>query len=173
MLFIDLVLAVVLIFGLIRGFWNGFLCELAGTVSLLVGIYIAIRFSGYLRDFVGSHFPGHPQGIRLAAFLLTFILVLIGIWFLSKFLTRIAKMAGLGLFNKILGGLLGIVKMLLIASVLISIFEKLNSEGALAEKEPMGDSVLYEPVRKAAPMIYPALREWLAEHAPEAAISTP
>lgn len=173
MLFIDVVLAAVLIFGLIRGFWNGFLCELAGTVSLLAGIYIAIRFSGYMRDFVGAHFPAHPQGIRLAAFLLTFILVLIGVWVLSRFLTRMAKMAGLGLVNKILGGVLGMIKMMLIASVLITIFEKLNSSGALAEKEPMGDSILYEPVRNAAPMIYPALREWLSEHAPEAAISAP
>ena len=43
---IDLILGGILLYGLIKGLWKGLFIELASLVSLLLGIYLAIKFSG-------------------------------------------------------------------------------------------------------------------------------
>ena len=50
MSFLDIVFAVFLVYGLIRGLKNGLFVELASLVSFFIGIYIAVKFSVRVRD---------------------------------------------------------------------------------------------------------------------------
>jgi membrane protein required for colicin V production len=157
MVFLDIVLAIFLAYGLIRGIWNGFFCELASMLSLLVGIYAAIKFSAFMREFLIKHVSWNPQNVRIAAFVLTFIVVVIGITLLAKFFTTVANFSGLGLFNKLFGGVIGVIKMALIISIVLNLFAKLNSGEALADKKTTDASLLYNPIRKMAAWFYPSL----------------
>ena len=74
---------------------------------------------------------------------------------LGKLFTKIANFAALGILNKLLGGVFGAVKIGLILSVLLIVFDKLNSTIPFVNKENTEDSVLYEPVKGLAPMIFP------------------
>ncbi len=49
---LDIILSVILGFGLVRGFLKGFIWELASLVSVVLGIYGAIHFSFYIFDFL-------------------------------------------------------------------------------------------------------------------------
>ena len=42
--FIDIILAGILLYGLIKGLWKGLFVELASLVSLLLGVYLSIKF---------------------------------------------------------------------------------------------------------------------------------
>ncbi|HLA55978.1 MAG TPA: CvpA family protein [Flavobacterium sp.] len=172
MAFLDIVLGILLLYGLIRGIWNGFFVEFASLVSLLVGIYVAIKFSNLTKNIIAPHVSWNPKTIQVVAFALTFILVVIGISLLAKVFTSIANFAGLGIFNKLLGGLFGFVKMVLILSVTLSLFAKINSGNAFAKKETLDKSLFYNPILKTAAWIYPSLESWYADLKPEA-ISIP
>ena len=93
MSYLDIFLGGLLIYGFVRGFWNGFFIELASFVSLLLGIYVAIKFSYIMKSILVGHVSWNPKSIQIVAFILTFILVVIGISFLAKFLTKIANKA--------------------------------------------------------------------------------
>ena len=157
---LDVILGILIVYGLVRGMWNGFFSEIASLVSLLVGIWAAIRLSSFARDFLANHVSWNPQHIRIAAFVVTFVAVIVGITLLAKALTTAANFAGFGLINKLLGGLTGAVKMMLIVSVVLNLFAKLNSGQALADKETVEKSILYGPILKMSAFIYPSLKSW-------------
>ena len=75
----------------------------------------------------------------------------------GKALTKLADFAALGILNKLLGGVFGALKIGLILSVLLVVFNKMNNTLPFMEKEDLEDSMLYEPVKSIAPMIFPIL----------------
>lgn len=159
--FIDIIIGGILLYGFVRGLWNGLFVELASFVSLLVGIWTALRFSNTLGTWLQTIVSWSPKTIMIISFALTFILVFIAIALLAKVFTTIFSFAGLGIFNKILGGVFGTFKMILIVGVLLSIFEKINFANHFAESTTLEKSILYYPVLHTATKIYPSLQEWL------------
>lgn len=158
---LDLFLCVFLCFGLIKGIKNGFFVELASLVSMLVGIFIAIKFSYLMKDFLESHYTGwNPKVIQVSAFALTFLLVIVAVSMLAKVFTSIANFTALGLFNKILGGVFGLLKTLLTLSILLNLFQKINATEVFLSKENQDKSLLFHPIREVSKAIYPAIEDW-------------
>lgn len=158
--FLDIFLGVLLVYGLIRGLWNGFFVELASLVSLLLGIFIAIKFSYLMKAYLENHVSWNPKTVQVFAFALTFILVVVSVSLLAKIFTKLADFAALGLFNKLLGGIFGVLKTILLLSVFLNLFEKINSDHTFADKETLDRSVFYHPVQKVSKFIYPSIEEW-------------
>jgi membrane protein required for colicin V production len=161
--FIDIVLIGFLIYGVVCGLWNGFFMELASLVSLFVGIYIAIKFTYIIKILIGNHFHWSSKTIQITAFALTFILVVVAISFLGKFFTSLANFASLGVFNKLGGGVFGLLRMILILSVLLNLFQKVNGNYIFAKKATLERSLLFYPIKKTAEYFYPTLSEWVRE----------
>ena len=163
MSYLDIFLGGLLIYGFVRGFWNGFFIELASFVSLLLGIYVAIKFSYLMKTIVASHVSWNPKTVQIVAFIITFILVVIGISFLAKFLTKMANLASLGIVNKVMGSVFGLLKMILMLSVLLSLFQKINFDYTFAAKSTIDNSYFFNPIKKTAEIIYPSIEEWYKE----------
>jgi membrane protein required for colicin V production len=163
MSYLDIFLGGLLIYGFVRGFWNGFFIELASFVSLLLGICVAIKFSYIMKSILVGHVSWNPKSIQIVAFILTFILVVIGISFLAKFLTKIANKASLGIVNKVMGSVFGLLKMILMLSVLLSLFQKINFDYTFAKKSTIDNSYFFNPIQKTAEIIYPSIEEWYKE----------
>ena len=163
---IDVVLGCLLLYGLVRGFWNGFFIEIASLFSLHLGIFIAIKFSSFAQSLLSSHVSWSPKTIQITAFALTFIAVVIGLSILAKFLTTISKFAGLGIFNKIAGAFFGLLKTILLISVALHFFQKMNSKASFVSKEQLVKSILYYPTLEVSGKIYPALESWFEEFYP-------
>ena len=92
--------------------------------------------------------------------MITFLIVVVAVTFLGKFLTGIASFAFLGWANSIGGGFFRILKTVLILGIVFSIFEKINYNHILVKKETLDKSIFYNPVRKTAAYLYPSLQEW-------------
>lgn len=160
MSFLDIILGALLAFSLYKGFKNGLFVEVASFVSLLLGIYLAIKFSSLMKDSIAKHVSWNPVNIQITAFILTFILVVIGVYLLAKFLTGVADFAQLGLINKLGGAFFRILKTILIVSVFIALFEKINFDNTFAKKETLDKSIFYNPIKKVAAFVYPSIEKW-------------
>ena len=159
MSFLDMILGALLAFSLYKGIKNGLFIEVASFISLLLGIYIAIKFSSFMKEIIMKHVSWNPNTIQVVAFLLVFILVVIGIYFLAKILTGIADLAFLGWMNKLGGGLFRVLKTVLILSIIIALFEKINFNNTFAKKETLDKSVFYNPIKKVAAFVYPSIEK--------------
>ena len=151
----DIIIAVILLFGFIRGLMKGFFVELASLVSLIAGVYGAIHFSFFVGNFLQDKVEWEERYISIIAFAITFVAIVIVISLLGKLFTKVADFASLGILNKLLGGAFGMLKLGLIVSVLLIVFDKLNSTIPFVNKENTEDSILYGPVKNLAPMIFP------------------
>ncbi|TDE46776.1 CvpA family protein [Flavobacterium rhamnosiphilum] len=158
--FLDIILGVLLAFALYKGIRNGLFVELASLVSLLAGIYFAIKFSSFIKEILAGFVKWNPNTIQVIAFVLTFILVVIGISLLGKFLTGIADFAFLGWLNKLGGGFFRVLKTILIIGIVFKVFEKINYHNFIAKKETLDNSLFYNPIQKTAGFMYPSIENW-------------
>ena len=154
MAIIDIILAVLLLFGLIRGFMNGLFVEIASLVALVAGVYGAIHFSDFAADFLENNVEWDEKYIKIVAFAVTFVIIVFTIALAGKALTKLANLAALGILNKLLGGVFGVLKIGFILSVLLIIFETFNGTLTFVERDDIEQSVLYNPLKQLAPTIF-------------------
>ena len=153
----DIVIAALLIFGFVRGVIKGLFVEVASLAALIGGVYGALHFSYFIGDFLKEAVSWSQEYISLAAFAGTFIIIIVTISLLGKMLTKLADFAALGIINKILGGVFGAIKIGLILSVVFIFFGKMNDTIPFVKKETLDESILYAPVKKIAPTIFPSI----------------
>ncbi|WP_370477557.1 CvpA family protein [Tamlana flava] len=152
---IDIVLAGLILFGLVRGFMKGLFVEVASLAALVTGVYGAIHFSNFASEFLQTKTEWNEKTINITAFAITFVVIVLAIALAGKALTKLADFAALGIPNKLLGGVFGALKIALILSVVLNIFDKLNNTITFIDEENMQDSALYKPVKSVVPLIFP------------------
>ncbi|MFM2369151.1 MAG: hypothetical protein RL619_1451 [Bacteroidota bacterium] len=160
MSFLDIVLGGLLAYSFYNGIKNGLFVELASLVSLIVGIYFAIKFSSLIKEILTGLIHWNPHTIQVIAFVLTFILVISVISLTGKFLTGIADFAYLGWINKLGGGFFRALKTVLILGIVFAVFEKINYHNIIAKKETLDKSLFYNPIQKTARFMYPSIEKW-------------
>lgn len=144
---IDIILALPLLWGAFIGFKKGLILELASLVGLILGIYGALKFSDYTAQQLSDNFEISPEWMGLLSFLLTFIIIVVLIFLLAKILDKALKMVALGLVNRILGLIFGVIKYALIVSVLMYFFHNLNQRFAFVSESIMQESLLWKPLQ--------------------------
>ena len=154
---IDIIIAVILLFGLVKGYMKGLFVEITSLVGLVLGVYGALHFSYFLSDLLKDNVSWDKSMIQIVAFAGTFLIILLAMVFLGKALTKIAETIFLGFFNKILGAVFGVLKYALILSIVFLIYDQINSSLKFLSKEKSKESILYEPVKTLAPKIFPNL----------------
>jgi len=154
---LDIILGALILFGLVRGLSKGLFVEVASLVALIAGIYGAIYFSDFAAEFLESRVDWNEKTINITAFAITFVIIVLAISLAGKALTKLADFAALGILNKLLGGVFGALKIGLILSVVLMIFNTMNKTLPFIEDEELQDSILYKPVKSLVPMIFPYL----------------
>lgn len=156
---LDIILLVFLALGLISGFRNGFFVEVASLVALIAGVYGAIHFSNFAAEFLLDKVDWNEKTVNIIAFAITFIVIVLIITLAGKALTKLADFAALGIINKLLGGLFGLLKMAVILSVILIIFDSFNKTLPFTDEEDLEDSTFYEPIKSLVPTIFPIILE--------------
>lgn len=156
---LDIILLALLLLGLIGGFRKGFFVEVASLVALIAGVYGAIHFSNFAGDFLMDKVDWNEKTVNIIAFAITFIVIVLVIALAGKALTKLADFAALGILNKLLGALFGLLKMAVILSVILIIFDSFNKNLPFADEEDLEDSTFYEPIRSLVPTIFPIILE--------------
>ncbi|WP_417885394.1 CvpA family protein [Zunongwangia sp.] len=157
---LDIILGLVLLYGLVVGFFKGLIIEIAALVGLIAGIYIALYFSDGLSIFIDSLTDWGSNICHLISFGLIFIIVIFLTNFLGKFLTKLFNMVALGLLNKLLGSIFGVLKSAFIISLLLLMMNSLEDNSInIIDKETKAQSVLYKPVSVIAPAFLPSIIE--------------
>lgn len=152
--FLDIVIALLLIWGLWKGLKNGLFVEISSIIAVIAGIFGAIHFSYIAGDYLSQNMQWNERYINLSSFIITFIIIVLAIHFAGKLFTKIADFAMIGLVNKIAGGIFGTLKIAIILGAILVFFERVNSSVGFVKNETMQNSVLYEPVKDLGAIIF-------------------
>jgi len=156
---IDLIIVIVIIVAIIRGFTDGLIKEVAALAALILGIWGAVKFSSFTAVKLYEWFDMTGQFVGVLAFIITFGVIMIIIHFVGIIVHRIMEAASLGFANRLLGMLFGFLKSVLIMSVIFVILNALDSMKSFLPKKTISNSRFYIPISDVAPMIFPVLGE--------------
>ncbi|MDP4223815.1 MAG: CvpA family protein [Bacteroidota bacterium] len=157
--YIDLIIIVLLVFGLARGFINGFVKELASLLALILGIWGAIKFSTYTAGRLYDYFDMTGQYVGIFAFLITFIVIVIIIHFIGLLVDKFVETISLGFLNSLLGLVFGVFKTALILSVIFVILNAIDAKHHFLPRNQIEQSKFYNPIADIAPAIFPIIGE--------------
>ena len=121
---IDIGILSVSAFFFIRGLFRGFVYELVTVVGLILGYIISITYLSLLSGFILTYFPSLPNSVvSIISFFVLFVGTNLILRLIANILTKTLKIAMLGWLNRILGGILGMVKCIIILSILVFIID--------------------------------------------------
>lgn len=156
--FIDIILLLPLLYGAFKGFSKGFIFEVATLAGLVLGVFIAIRYSACTENFLHDFFNVSSGYLSHIALGVTFLVVVVLICVLGKVLTKIVDMVSLGLINKLLGTCLGAAKYFLVICVVLLIADVLDDKFHFISKETREGSLLFRPFLTFAQRMYDMIR---------------
>jgi membrane protein required for colicin V production len=155
--YVDIILLIPLLYGAFCGVSRGLIIEVTTLLALALGVYLSLRWSasleGLLRDYLTV--PGAYS--YYVAFAVVFLLVVIAIHLLGKLLTKFVSMIALGLPNRLLGLLFGILKMAIVTSALLFLFNFIDQRYELVSPAVKEGSLLYGPLVRLANGVYSAV----------------
>jgi membrane protein required for colicin V production len=151
--YLDYIILVILGLFLVQGYLKGIIIGLASIAALLLGIYIAVHFSNYLDSTLMEHLRPSRKWLPILSFSITFLLVVLAVMLVAKLTEKLVDVIGMGFFNHLGGAALGLVKGVILASILIFIFTSLDPKGKWIPEKDRKDSFFYS---KAA-VVFPKL----------------
>jgi len=141
---LDVIILVIIIFLAYLGYRRGFLVSIFSLISILIGIVLATKFHSGFALVLGKLIKD-TRVLNLVSFVLIFLVIYFAGIFIANKLSKISNFTKS--FDKILGVILGGIKGLLVASLII-IF--LKSFGMMGDNMFRGSS-LYPYVHRFAP----------------------
>jgi membrane protein required for colicin V production len=156
---IDAVIIIVLIISVITGFINGLVKEVASLAALILGIWGAIKFSGFTAAKLYDYFDMTGKYVGIIAFLITFGIIVVIIHFIGIIADKIVDAIALGFVNRLLGIVFGFLKSVLIMSVFFVILNAIDARKPFLPREKIEESIFYNPISDIAPAIFPVIGE--------------
>ena len=155
MSFLDIILGLLLVWGLYKGASNGLFVEVAELIALIAGIYGAIHFSLTVAEFMEKSLEWDQSYVRIVAFLAVFLLIVIIVHMAGKFLTNVVDGAAiLGLMNKVAGGLFGALKVAVILGAILLFFDRAATSFNIVNKSTKKQSLLYDPIKEVGAFVF-------------------
>lgn len=151
---LDLILLVPIVLGFVFGLFKGLIKELASLAAIVLGIYGAKMLAPAMSTFLIQHFHFSIRTALPFAYLILFAAIAITLLLLAKTLDKIFDSIALSGLNKFLGGLFSALKYALIISVLLNVFDALDTKFTLVKPKTKKESIGYKPLLKLAPALW-------------------
>lgn len=147
---IDLVLLLLLLVGVWKGWNSGLFRQLASTVGFILGLLVAWMFYDRVAVFLAPCTGTTGEVARVLAFVLLWIAVPVALSVVALLVTKVADSLALGWLNRMGGAALGLLKFALVLSALLNLCNALD----LVEQETRSRSVLYAPIQEGGAILF-------------------
>jgi len=153
---IDIVMVVFAGLMMILGFRKGLIISLASLVALILGIYAAVYFSNFAGEILHSTFDISSTYLPVISFVVTFLAVLIGVLLIGKLIEKMVDVVGIGFLNHLAGAVLGLVKSILILSVIFFVITIADPNQKLITPKAKQESLFYKHIAS----VFPTIMSW-------------
>jgi len=154
--YIDIFLIVPLLWGAFKGYKKGLIIEMVSLAALGLGIWGGIYFSDYAVNLIVEKVD--DKYIPITAFMLTFLAIVLVVYFLGKLLEKIIDIVQLKFINKLAGACFGLLKFGLIISVILFITDRYNQRFNFLPENFSENSLIYKPLVDLPNVLIPAIK---------------
>lgn len=147
---IDILILIILVGGLIEGALRGFIRSIVGVVSTAVGIYFARMFGQDGAAWLCELWDLHPMLAEAVAYALIFVVISCAVSLLSRLMGELVKAAHLSGLNRLLGAVVGLGKGALAVLIIIFALGRINEAKPFISESVRAQSILYSPTYRLA-----------------------
>lgn len=142
-MYLDIFVLVVAVYAIWKGWSNGFLKEMVNMLGFILGLIVASTCYSTLGEYLKVEGSTLNMLTSIAAFLILWIIVPIGLGAAATILTKtLNRMGFISLPNRIGGVLVNIIKYALLLSLVLNMMSTLN----ILNDERKENSICYEPL---------------------------
>jgi membrane protein required for colicin V production len=152
-MFIDVVALLAVGMALFKGYSKGLIMALFNTVSLIIGLAIAVKFSSLVAPWVEEKLQAGPQFTAILSFALVYSAAILLIRILGKSIEKTIESVKMGFLNRAGGMALYLVLYLAVTSIFIFYLEKLG----VIDTNQIEQSYTYQWLRPWGPAILDGL----------------
>ncbi len=158
---IDIIILVLLALAVFKGIKDGLMRQLGGIVGLILGIFLAGRFSAMLSGWLHRVAPTLSENVvKVLSFIVIIVVVCLCVVLLSRLLEKVIKITTLGWINRLLGVLLSVSAVVLLIGVVISVIEYVNTTWfTIIPPEQMAKSKGVQIISSITDTVFPYLKQ--------------
>ena len=156
---IDIIIIVPILYGLIHGLIKGLAQELAGIIGLVAAIIVAKIFAPQLSVYLSSLATWQTAICEAVSYLLLFFLTAFVVTLIGRLFTKLMHAVSLGWVNRLLGGVFGAAKWLILVSAILNGLLLLNNNFQFLKPEVVSESRLISPIAKVAMVAWDEVKE--------------
>lgn len=158
----DLVIVILILITLIKGFFSGFVMQ----VATLAGIILGAIFAGKLAEIIAPELielvEGSSHIIGPLSYIIAFVAILVGLFFIGKLLESFIDALQMGMLNRLAGALFCSVKWIIIFSIVLNLIVEFDQDKRIIKEEVRNESYTYPYIAKVAQTVIPYLRfDWI------------
>jgi len=151
---LDMILLLPIGLGFVFGLFKGLIKEITSLAAIVLGIYGAKLLAPFVSGILVSLFNFSEKTAMPMSYLVLFVGIAIGLLILAKSLEKVFDSMSLGGLNKLFGGIFGALKYALIVSVLLIVFNAIDSRFSIMSSETKDNSFVYKPLLNLAPTLW-------------------
>ena len=155
---LDILIIIPIGFGIYRGFKKGFVIELFTFLALFIGLYAGIHLSDGVAGFMRESMSIKSEYLPTIAFTVTFLLIGAMVYFAGIAIEKLVRAASLSLPNRLLGAVIGGLKMLLFTGTAIILLESYDEKSDIISEDTKEGSLLFLPVENTTAALIPSLK---------------
>ncbi|MCZ6706026.1 MAG: CvpA family protein [Bacteroidetes bacterium] len=145
--YLDIFIIAILILGIARGLHTGFILQATNLAGIVLAFVLAVIFMDSLGLLIETKLIDYPGLGTILAFLGIFVVVKVGITFVSRSAKSFIDALHLGGVDNLAGGLVGGIK----AGIVLSLIFVTIGYFRLPDQKTIQDSTLYSPVYQLVP----------------------
>jgi len=152
---LDILLFIVLIYGIVKGLIRGFVLQFFSLLGIFIAIYAAKMYNGKISLKLGDWIGISATYAKPISYFIIFCTIILLFHLVAKLLDKSIKVSLIDWVNKLLGAALGLFKYALVLSIFLNVFQVIDSNGKFIKQEKKNKSLLYNPVLKLVPKVMP------------------
>jgi len=148
--YFDVIFFLVLLWGFYKGFRKGLIKAFFGFLAVVFGVYFAINFSYKVDILLNEFFVIEKAFSPLLSFIVSFMGVVLALKAIAFVFEKIISLVALGLINRLLGGVFGLLKMGGALGVLVLVLNSADSLFSIIPDKQKKESLLYPHISSVA-----------------------
>ena len=150
----DLFILIPIALGLIFGLFKGFVKEVVSLAAVVLAIIAAEMLSDSIKPLIAGFFDFSDKMAKTVSYILIFTLTILAALLISRLTDKLLSSISLGWLNSLLGGVFGALKIAIVVSVLMNVYDALDSKFGFANPEKKEASLSYYTILKLAPSLW-------------------
>ena len=158
---LDLVIIICLITGIIHGLVTGIVKQVITLVAFVAAILLSGAVANLFRQLIQPYINGgNPYILNIIYYIAAFLIIISIFAVLAKLVDKVINYTPIGLINKVLGAIFGIFLWTLFISILLNFISVFDSESKLISQTVKENSIFYDGVKMLFPNIFPYIRNF-------------